>query len=132
MKKTNIIILLFAVVIIGTGYVQFFPKKEQQKKILAIPTITIQQKISAESVLSDKQEKVHKGSTALQALYSTHSIKSKGVGQNTFITAIEGREADSAKREFWAFYVNGKQATVGAGTYIVKNNDTIEWKIETY
>ena len=40
--------------------------------------------------------------------------------------------ASSNDKEFWALYVNGKQAEVGAGTYIIKNNDTIEWRIETY
>lgn len=132
MKKTNILALFFVVLIVGTGYLQFFPKKEPQKKITPSPTISVQQKITAETVLSNRQEQVQKGVTALQALNSTHKIKSKGVGQNTFVTAIDGREAMADKREFWAFYVNGKQAEVGAGTYIIKNNDTIEWKIETY
>ncbi len=47
------------------------------------------------------------------------------------MTMIEGRAANSEK-EFWSFYVNGKQAETGAGSYILKNNDTIEWKIEAY
>ncbi|MFZ2026435.1 MAG: DUF4430 domain-containing protein [Microgenomates group bacterium] len=132
MRKTNILALFFVALIVGTGYLQFFPKKEPQKKVAPTPTILVQQKITAETVLSNRQEQVQKGATALQALNSTHKIKSKGVGQNTFVTAIDGREALADKQEFWAFYVNGKQAEVGAGTYIIKNNDTIEWKIETY
>lgn len=132
MKKIYILIPFFALLVVGTGYMQFFPKKELPKKIAPVSTIYVQQKISAETILSDKKESIKKGSTALQALYSTHTIKSKGLGQNTFVTSIDGRAAETTKREFWAFYVNGKQAPVGAGTYIVKNNDTIEWKIETY
>lgn len=132
MKKSQIPILFFILIVFGAGYMQFFPKRPAVKKSAPIAFVTIRQKISAETVLSDKNEQVKKGSTALQVLYSSHPIKSKGIGQNTFITAIDGREAQADKREFWAFYVNGKQAEVGAGTYIVKNNDTIEWKIETY
>lgn len=132
MKKTNVIILFFVALVLGTAYIQFYPKPVQPKKSVSLDTITLRQKITTEGIVSNRQEKVKKGATALQALYSTHKIKSKGIGQNTFITAIDGREAQADKREFWAFYVNGKQATVGAGTYIVKNNDTIEWKIETY
>lgn len=49
-----------------------------------------------------------------------------------FVTSINGREADDSQREFWAFYVNGEQAQVGAADYETKNDDQIEWKIETY
>lgn len=132
MKKTQIFILFFIAIILGAGYMQFFPKNPAIKKSAPIAFVTVEQKISAETVLSDRKEQIKKGSTALQALYSSHTIKSKGIGQNTFVTAIDGREADTDKREFWALYVNGKQAEVGAGIYIVKNNDKIEWKIETY
>ncbi len=71
------------------------------------------------------------GETALQLLSGTHKVTAKGQKENAFVTAIDGVVADSTK-EFWSFYVNGKQATVGAGSYTLKNNDTIEWKIEAF
>lgn len=49
-----------------------------------------------------------------------------------FVTAINGRKADDQKHEFWAFYVNGEQAQVGAAEYETKATDQIEWRIETY
>ena len=56
----------------------------------------------------------------------------RGEGKNAYVTGINGREADTKKKEYWAFYVNGKPATVGAGSYILKQADKIEWKIENY
>ena len=45
---------------------------------------------------------------------------------------INGRRVDDRKNEYWAFYLNGKMAQIGAGSYQLKNGDKIEWKIETY
>jgi len=129
----KILVFTFFILLVGvTGYFQLFPKKGVQKKYTAQPTILINQIIRVDLNVSEKKERVIVGSTALQALYRTHKIQSKGLGINAFITAIDGRVASEEKREFWAFYINGKQAEVGAGTYVIKNNDTIEWKIETY
>ena len=61
-----------------------------------------------------------------------NKVMMKGEKEMAFVTSINDRLADDSKHEFWAFYVNGKQAEVGAGSYIVKQGDTIEWKIETY
>jgi len=132
MNKKFLASLLFILLIGTTGYFQFFPKKEVTKKIKLSRSITVKQIVRVDLKISEKKEQIVVGSTALQALYKTHKIQSKGLGANAFITAIDGRIASDEKREFWAFYVNGKQADVGAGTYVVKNNDTIEWKIETY
>lgn len=59
-------------------------------------------------------------------------IEKSGVGENAFLTGIEGRTASTDKREFWEFLVNGNQAEVGAGTYKIQNNDQIQWKITNY
>lgn len=52
--------------------------------------------------------------------------------QPGFVDEINGRKADKSKHEYWAFYVNGKASPVGAAQYMTHDNDTIEWKIETY
>ncbi|MFZ2206814.1 MAG: DUF4430 domain-containing protein [Microgenomates group bacterium] len=132
MNKKTFVSILFILLVGITGYFQFSPKKEVPKKLNTRPTISIKQIVRVDSEVSEKKEHVVVGSTALQALYKTHKIQSKGLGANSFIIAIDGRMASEEKREFWAYYVNGKQADVGAGAYVIKNNDTIEWKIETY
>lgn len=72
------------------------------------------------------------GSTALDLLKKTATVKTQGEGENTFVTQIDGVLADANKKEFWAFYVNGKQSDTGAGSYKLQKNDHIEWKRETF
>ncbi len=72
------------------------------------------------------------GKTALEATQSNSKVEISGSGENAFVTSINGRTADSKKHEFWELDANGSQTQVGAGSYIIKNNDKIEWKISTY
>jgi hypothetical protein len=73
------------------------------------------------------------GKTALELLQQLDpQAFTSGEGANAFVTSIGGREADQAKQEFWAFYVNGEQAQVGAGAYEMQDGDEITWKLETY
>lgn len=69
------------------------------------------------------------GVDALTLLEEQTEVKKAPSG---FVIAINGREADEGKKEFWAFYVNGEQAQVGAADYETKDTDQIEWRIETY
>ncbi len=50
-----------------------------------------------------------------------------GVGE--YVTSINGIKEDSGKN-FWAFYVNGKQANLGASDYKLKSGDKVVWKLE--
>jgi len=86
-------------------------------------------------VTTDNKELTYSGSdglTALALLEKAATIKMSGAGEMAFVTEINGITADSAKNEFWAFEVNGQSATVGAGSYITKNSDTITWKLSTF
>ncbi len=72
------------------------------------------------------------GKTALELLQELDpTATTSGEGANAFVTAIGGREADQSK-EFWAFYVNGEQAAVGAGSYEMADGDEITWKLEAF
>jgi hypothetical protein len=73
------------------------------------------------------------GKTALELLKAKDATaQTKGEGANAFVTTINGYTASEAKKEYWAFYVNGKMSDVGAGAYVTKAGDQIEWKIATY
>jgi hypothetical protein len=70
------------------------------------------------------------GVSALAVLQQKYRVQTKtysGIGQE--VTGINGVLADS--KHYWAFYINGKMAQVGAGSYITKTNDTITWKLES-
>lgn len=131
MNKKNILILGFLIIFFGTGFIQYKNTTPREKKI-PISTISVKQIITIDSKKNQSTVRMKVGSTALQLLESTHKVISKGENENAFIGTIDGRWASPDNNEFWAFYVNGHQAQVGAGTYVIKNNDTIEWKIETY
>ena len=52
----------------------------------------------------------------------------EGLGE--YVVAINGVTADSSSN-YWAFYVNGEAATVGAGSYVTASGDQIEWRLES-
>jgi len=70
--------------------------------------------------------------TALEATQAKSTVVTSGTGTNAFVTTINGRTADPKKKEFWEFDVNGSEAQVGAGSYIIQNHDQIEWKITNF
>jgi len=67
------------------------------------------------------------GKNALELLESKHQVD---VSSQGFVNAIDG--VKPGDHQFWSFYVNGKQAEVGARDYITKADDQIEWRLESY
>lgn len=110
----------------------------QQRKVVdeETKTINIQQTIEYPADTKEEDDvrsiKIQKGSTALNLLGETVDYKSEGENENAYIISINGIAADQEKNQFWAFYINGAQAEVGAGSYILKEGDEVLWKVETY
>lgn len=68
------------------------------------------------------------GQTALAILKQNYKVTTKTYsGMGEFVTAING--VSPSDSQYWAFYVNGKLAEVGAGSYTTKTGDKIEWKL---
>lgn len=124
MRKALFWIILLIVAVLGFTYLSQPNISKQQ-----ISTIAISQKIANGQ---PAKIQIEGGKTALDLLRKTTQVEMQGEGENAFVTSINGRLADQSKKEFWAFYVNGKPAQVGAGSYILKAEDKIEWKLETY
>lgn len=73
------------------------------------------------------------GETALDLLRENDATAEvSGTGENAFVTGICGYTADEDENEFWAFYVDGEQAEVGAGTFETEDGQEITWKLETF
>lgn len=92
-------------------------------------SVALIQEQNTEKQTSTIQYQGINGKTALEILKSTHQVQSKeykGLGE--FVEAIDG--VVPAKNEFWSFYINSKQAQVGASAYVTKDNELIEWKLE--
>ncbi len=74
----------------------------------------------------------YKGKTGQDALTMLKQQVNVEQDSSGMVSVINGRKADPARHQYWAFYVNGKLASVGAADYKTKNEDVIEWKISTY
>ena len=68
------------------------------------------------------------GKTALELLKSSHKVETQNFSGGEFVKTIDGIAPTSA--QYWAFTVNGAESTVGAGQYITKDTDTIEWQLK--
>lgn len=49
-----------------------------------------------------------------------------------FVEEINGFKQLPRERKYWRYYVNNKEASVGISNYKLKNNDSIQWKLEAY
>ena len=128
MKKIFLFVLFFLTIF--TSYSFYQTKLLSTKKSIAQQTLTVYLKISGQKDFI-KQE-IISGKTALDLTKEKASVKIKGEGVNAYLTEINSQKALNSKKEYWAFYVNGKMAEVGAGSYKLKEGDKIEWKIEKY
>jgi len=69
------------------------------------------------------------GETALALLKAAHQVETQSFGDlGEFVQSIDGIQPGAT--HFWAFYVNGEKAQVGASSYQTKSGETITWKLE--
>ncbi len=77
-------------------------------------------------ILIEKRINVRLGSSALDALKIVAKVETAYGGG--FVTSINGVKSTYPKEPYdWFFYVNGFLAKEGASTYILSNNDFIQW-----
>lgn len=69
------------------------------------------------------------GKNALELLKSAHTTETTTSSFGEYVNSIDGKKPES--NQFWAFYVNGELAQVGAGDYQTKSGDVIVWKLDT-
>lgn len=129
MKKRIIISIIGAVLLIGvvtTGICLY------RAGIIFPSAVQAQQKTVT---TNDNKQITYRGKdgiTALALLGQVAKVETSGTGEMAFVTSINGVSADSTKNEYWAFDINGQPATVGAGSYVTKNSDTITWKLSSF
>lgn len=134
MKKLVYVFMFVFVFFLGGIYSFNKTKNQSQTKGVSSQTIIVYQSIFIKN--SDKSVpiklNIENGKTALDLLRKTAVVKTQGSGRNTFVLEINNIKAENSQKEYWAFYVNSKIAAVGAGSYLLKMGDKIEWKIENY
>jgi hypothetical protein len=135
MEKTKkpfykIFIFILGILAVITGYFFYQSKLQPVRKTAVQQNLTVYYKLSSQKDFVKGE--VNSGKTALELTKGVARVVTKGDGAAAYVTEINGIVASDAKKEYWAFYINGKMAEVGAGSYILKNGDKIEWKIEKY
>jgi hypothetical protein len=73
----------------------------------------------------------YRGQDSVDALTLIKKHAQVGVKHYSFgdlVTSINGSQGNGPR--YWTLYVNGKESNVGAGSYITKNSDKIEWKLQ--
>jgi len=68
------------------------------------------------------------GHNALDLLKATHQVGTQKFSFGEMVNSIDGVKAPAT--DFWAFYVNGQLANVGAGDYQTKSTDLITWQLQ--
>lgn len=68
------------------------------------------------------------GQTALALLKNHATVETKKYSFGEMVTSVNGSTGNGSK--YWMYYVNDKEATVGAGTYETKSTDTITWRLK--
>lgn len=111
--------------IIATMLMFSQPQSNHTPEAFVTPTPQAQVKSSLDSFSYQGRN----GTDAMALLEEQVRVEKSPSG---FVTAINNRKANESNHEFWAFYVNGEQAQVGAADFQTKDTDQIEWKIETY
>ena len=120
-RRLEIFIIIAAIATVGLVYaftkqpVQA-PTNEAVEQTQRVPVTTI----SYQGV---------EGKTALELLKVFHQVEVKSYSFGDMVIGIDGNTPDPNKA-FWAFYLNGSQAQVGAGAYVTKSSDQIEWRLE--
>ena len=68
------------------------------------------------------------GQNALDLLKKYAAVQTKHYSFGDQVISIDGTPGTGPK--YWSFYVNGKLSQAGAGSYMTKNSDKIEWKLQ--
>src|SRR4030043_1015828 len=123
LQKNWIVAAVIAVLVVAAGYFvstnnqqngkvgpAATTQSEQVKKVKASITINPDEN---SQVLASRDVEIEEGKTALDLTKKVAKVEKKGEGEKAFVTSINGKVANGAKKEFWEFLVNGKSAEVG-------------------
>ena len=83
---------------------------------------------NAQSQTTEISYKGQSGKNALVLLEQHAQVQTKHYSFGDLVTSINGAAGNGPK--YWTFYINGKEAQVGAGAYVTKSTDMLDWKLQ--
>ena len=120
LSKTKISILAIVIIILAAGGVWACIANSTSHKTYAV--------VNAQHQTTQLSYKGQDGVSALTLLKKHATVQTKHYSFGDMVTSINGTAGNGPK--YWTFYVNGKQADVGAGSYTTKSSDTLMWKLQ--
>jgi hypothetical protein len=117
--KSVLITILLSLIIAISACAQRSPVKTP-----SAPTASPTQAQNERIVIAYEGEE---GKTALEILKARARVRTSTSQMGELVEEING--VNNGNGYYLIYYVNGAQAKVGAGNYITKNDDKIEWKL---
>ncbi len=143
-KNNKLLLVAISVVLLAAGCNKTQPVKDLgtddtnlEKVIQQAPTPPVAS-TTTKTVIPAKEPQVanlevkyngQEGKNALELIKLSYKVESKSFGSaGEFVESINGVKPDA--QHFWKFFVNGKASSVGAGSYVTKSADVLEWKLD--
>ena len=83
---------------------------------------------NSQSQTTEISYKGQSGKDALTLLRTHAQVQTKHYSFGDLVADINGAAGNGPK--YWTFYINGKEAQVGAGAYVTKSTDMLDWKLQ--
>lgn len=120
LTKTNIVLVALAVVVAGGGGAVAYRLESRARQVRTV--------WGAQHQVTQLSYAGLDGVDALTLLRRHASVGLKHYSFGDEVTSIDGSAGTGPK--YWTFYINGKQATTGAGSYLTHASDTLLWKLQ--
>lgn len=118
---TKTLLITLAVVVVGAGGGTW-------AAIANSPSHKVATVVNAQHQITQMSYQGQAGQTALTLLKKHATVQVKHYSFGDQVIAINGTSGNGPK--YWTFYINSKEASVGAGTYVTKSTDKIMWKLQ--
>lgn len=118
------ILISAAVAVLTAGGYGIYRTTEHHSAAKTAPVTTQQ----ASAVSTTLRYRGRDGVDALTLLRQHTNVQTKSSSLGDYVVAINGN--DGGGKKHWLFYINGRESTQGADTYITHGNEQIEWKLK--
>ena len=128
-KKLVLLIAgLLVVLTAGTAFMlsKQLDREKTESQTTTQPVQKTQQMPPSQSYVSYSGQN---GKNALELLKQHADVTTKDSAYGPYVESINAKMGGTDGK-YWAFYVNGTMASVGAHDYVTKDGDKIEWKFE--
>ena len=118
MRSSNLLITLVALAVVVVGGVALRVERTSTAQSARVSNST------------DVTYPCTEGGTALAALQAQYPVDTKDTSYGKQVMAIN--HVNPADQHYWAFYIDGTSATVGADAYQCQGTETIAWKLASF